>query len=167
MAKKGKFIREERKDYQDLLNDMKQEIRDNKYQDKKSLDSVTYYSSSTTDFMKGINEMRDNCDEVAKIIGDVEVLSIPEATELLTKNFLEHVPSLEEKKNLMWSLNVSSTRCILKTGNKVTFGWKLKYNKSKEGINISEIVFQITLFGQKVEEVGPAFDDLNWHKEVK
>lgn len=130
---------------------------------------VTYYSQPTDDFMKGIQEMRSGCDIIADII-PFENRTVDDVIESILDEFKYNVPSLETGEDLMWSMNISSTRCVLKTDKKISFGWKLKYDKvpGRKRKRIKEVVMQVTLFGDDmIEAFGANYTDIGWIKEEK
>lgn len=113
---------------------------------------VSTYTKQYDIFENGIVDLRDLGGVFADILYVDGYEDTPDvAADKMLEAFQNHFPTVE--KNRFWSLNISSTRCMLKTDQKVSFGWKFKYryDKESETTNISDIEFTITLFGDQGE----------------
>lgn len=105
-------------------------------------------------FSEGIKALGELHPYIGAIFGVEEgkKLSPYDAAGIMADELNAHFPDIEYGKNTRWSLNLSSTRCILKTSDRISFGWKLKYNYDRVNhiTTITEVTIVITAFGTDV-----------------
>lgn len=123
---------------------------------------VTTYKKTFDSFSAGIDELRTTCPLAATILGDGELTTTTSARKLLGA-FNDKFPCLESGENVFWALDISASRCLLKTNEHVSFGWKYRYTRDKETgkYSISEIEMQVTIMKQN-DTITTAATEAGW-----
>lgn len=127
---------------------------------------IETYTKEFDAFVFGLTDLKEVNETCESILSDAS--NIDEATNRMVDVFVHHLPSIAAHENTLWSINVASTRCILKTDQRIAFGWKIKYEKDAAGDTVlTDIEFQVTLFGNTndVVKTRTALENLGWVKQ--
>lgn len=124
---------------------------------------ITTYKKSFDDFATGINELKGISSVAANILGVEEELTPTTASQKVMDAFANHFPSVESGENIFWSVDISASKCVVKTNEYVSFGWKYRYNKDRKTgkVTISDIEMQVTILREN-PEVTKAATDAGW-----
>ena len=124
---------------------------------------ITTYKKSFDSFSAGINELREISEVAAKILGVEEELTPTTAAQKVMDEFANNFPSVEDGQNIFWSVDISASRCVIKTNDYVSFGWKYRYNRDRKTgeTTISDIEMQITIL-QENPDITKAATDADW-----
>lgn len=137
----------------------------NNQKQKHEKPEVKAYTKKVDTFKEAINELKSTYPLFNDILFFEEGEEITPLTASLKMmdTFNENFPSITDNVNHLFSINVSSTRCILKTDRRVSFGWKFKYHHDKEtGVNeIYDVELMVTTFGT-IDLLTPVLENNGW-----
>lgn len=112
--------------------------------------SITTYKKEFDNFNDALKSLINVSPVIAEIF--TEDMTIKQASqralELITDNF----PSIEDGENIHYSINLSSNKCVIKTKDKISFGWLITYHldKKEKVAVIDKVTATITTFGDAV-----------------
>ena len=144
MSKNYKQNNAKRKSY--TGNSFKQSMRNVAKELRKNF-IITTYKKSFDDFSAGIDELRGMSSVVLDVLGKEEELTPTTAAKKVMDSFANNFPSAEDGENIFWSVDISASRCMIKTDKHISFGWKFRYNRDRSTgeCTISDIEMQITI----------------------
>lgn len=129
---------------------------------------VKTYSKKMDSFVDAIEELRNTYPFFNDILNfaEGEEITPKTASEKMLEEFDTNFPSVTDHRNQLYAINISSTRCILKTDKRVSFGWKFKYqyNNETETCDIYDVTLTVTTFGD-VDLLTQVLDKNKWECE--
>lgn len=135
-------------------------IKKKNFEKKKK--EVRTYSKMFQNFNDGLGQLMEICQVAYDIIEDADI-SPEEASSRMFNAIADNFPSIDDRNSSFWSINLSSTRCYIKTNLKVSFGWKFKYHYdvvSKYNV-IENIEMTITDFDES-ETIRAMAEEYDW-----
>ena len=122
-----------------------------KNETRRTKPTITTYKKTFEDFNQAIEGLKQQNEVIADILPNDEY-TIEEAGKAVLEAYSNNFPVLLEKKNIHWSLQLSSNRCSLKTSKSIAFGWDILY-KIEDGQAIPlSVSASITFFNDKFDK---------------
>ena len=124
---------------------MKNTNQNNKQNKRKTvISNYTKTFDNIQDAINGLKQQHEICNE---IFPDEEY-SLDKATTAVFNVFADNFPILEEKKNIYWTISVSSNKCSLKTDKGFGFSWVANYTIVDGVAKVDNIDVTISFFGK-------------------
>lgn len=101
---------------------------------------ATTYFMKFDNFNDMINELKRLHPVIGKEIFTYDETSPVDALNDISNWFADRLPNIENGYNLHNQITLSATRVSVKTSSFFSFGWKLKYTKDREIINLEATV---------------------------
>ena len=77
-----------------------------------------------------------------------EKLSFVKAQQMMIDLIHIHLPDVENSVNEFWQINMASTRCYIKTGMNIGFGWQISLDRNDNDNVIKDITIKVVLYNQ-------------------
>lgn len=126
---------------------------------------IRTYTKQFDVFEDALSELLAISVTAAEIIG--EGITTPDDASMQMFNYIaNNYPTADNRRTLHNSINMSSTRCYVKTCNGVSFGWKLKYKYDRETATVSYNSIEMTIidFNEDVDVLESA-NYYGWESE--